>query len=109
MDREAQRLRRKGLRVDDMTEIKPEITRGNVWSILATLTAVASLALVVFGGFTSASTRVAIVEADVSIIKQQMIVREANERALSEKMSTMQGDIRVIRQILEGPGRTTPR
>lgn len=85
-----------------MTELKKEITTGNIWSIASTLITLATILVTVTLAYGRLSAKDDLHDLEIVNLKAEIGERKAAERATNESIATMRGDIRVIRQILEG-------
>jgi len=85
-----------------MTEVKKEVTTGNIWSMATTLITLATMLVTVTLAYGRLSARDELHSLEIANLKMEIAERKTAERAMNDALSTMRGDIRVIRQILEG-------
>jgi hypothetical protein len=85
-----------------MPQITSQITVGNIASIIATVLSILGAAIAVTNVVGNQNAQIAVHALRLNAIEAQLQENRQNERVLNEKMNGMQGDIRVIRQILEG-------
>lgn len=86
----------------DAVKPKPDITFGNILSMVTQIVSLIVMLVTVTLAYGRLQARDDVFDLRISAVEQQNAKREAAEIATSTRLSTMEGDIRVIRQILEG-------
>ena len=83
-------------------ETKNEITIGNAVSIFTTLVSMAVMLVTVTMAYGRLTTTDELYNVRITTLEQEIAARKVAEKELERQIGGMQGDIRVIRQILEG-------
>ncbi len=81
---------------------KPDVTLGNVLSIAMTLVSLIAVIVGMALSYGSLRAKDDVHDMRLAGLEAQLAKREQNEQAVNNRLSTMEGDLRVIRQILEG-------
>lgn len=81
---------------------KPDITMGNILSMATQIMSLIVMLVTVVLAYGRLQARDDVFDLRISSVEQQLAKREASEIATINRLSTIEGDIRVIRQILEG-------
>lgn len=85
--------------------VKREVTTGNLQSIATTLLSWATVLVAITLAYGRLTSKDDMHDMQIQQIRLELNKREAAEASMNEKLGNVQGDIRVIRQILEGkPG-----
>lgn len=87
-----------------MDAVKPrlDVSLGNILSIGMTVISLAAVIVTVSLSYGQLRARDDVHDMRIATIEAQLAKRETAEQAANQRLSTMEGDIRVIRQILEG-------
>lgn len=81
--------------------VKREITTGNLQSIATTLLSWATILVAITLAYGRLTSKDEMHDLQIQTIRNELAKREAAEMLTNEKIAIIQGDIRVIRQILE--------
>ena len=81
--------------------VKREITTGNLQSIATTLLSWATVLVAITLAYGRLTSKDDLHDMQLQQIRTELAKREAAELSVNDKLNTMQGDIRVIRQILD--------
>lgn len=87
-----------------MEAVKPklDITLGNVLSISMTVVSLITVVVTISLSYGSLRSKDEVHDMKIAAIETQLSKRELAEQSANSRLSTIEGDIRVIRQILEG-------
>lgn len=88
--------------------VKREVTTGNLQSIATTLLSWATVLVAITLAYGRLTSKDELHDLQLQQIRLELNKREAAEVSMNDKLATVQGDIRVIRQILEGKGGPMP-
>lgn len=86
---------------DEPMQVKKEVTRGNLWSILTTLLSFGTVLVTITLAYASLSAKNELQDMEIARMKHDITKVEAATIATAKDIGVIQGDIRVIRQILE--------
>lgn len=81
---------------------KPDITFGNILSMATQIMSLIVILVTVTMAYGRLQARDDVFDLRIAALETQLAKREAGEQSASNRLSTIEGDIRVIRQILEG-------
>jgi hypothetical protein len=87
----------------DPVKPKPDITLGNILSIVTQVVSLIVMLVTVVLAYGRLQAKDDVHDTRLAIIEAQIGKREVAEQAASSRLSIIEGDIRVIRQILESP------
>lgn len=86
----------------EVVKPKPDITLGNVLSIGMTLVSLVAVIVTITLSYGQLRAKDDVHDMRIASIETQLSKRELAEQSANQRLSTIEGDIRVIRQILEG-------
>ncbi len=89
--------------------VKKEITTGNLQSIATTVLSWATVLVALTLAYGKLTAKDDLLDAELARIKVDIARQETATALTVEKLSTIQGDIRVIKQILESQPRQPSR
>lgn len=86
----------------DAVRPKPDITFGNILSMVTQIVSLIVMLVTVTLAYGRLQARDDVFDLRISAVETALVKREAGEMNTTNRLSTIEGDIRVIRQILEG-------
>lgn len=86
----------------DAVRPKPDITFGNILSMATQIMSLIVMLVTVVLAYGRLQARDDVFDLRISAVETALVKREAGEMNTTNRLSTIEGDIRVIRQILEG-------
>lgn len=86
--------------------VKREVTTGNLQSIATTVLSWATVLVAITLAYGRLTGKDDLIEAELARVKVDVARQEAAGVIVNDKIATIQGDIRVIREILEGQRRS---
>lgn len=87
-----------------MEAVKPklDVTLGNILSIGMTVVSLVAIIVTVSLSYGQLRAKDDVHDMRIATVEAQLAKRELAEQSANQRLSTIEGDIRVIRQILEG-------
>lgn len=89
--------------------VKREVTTGNLQSIATTVLSWATILVAITLAYGRLTAKDDLMEADIARVKLDLAREQALGVATADKLNTIQGDIRVIKNILESQQRNDIR
>ena len=88
-----------------MEAVKPrlDVTLGNILSIGMTIVSLIAVIVTMSLSYGQLRAKDDVHDMQIAMVQAQLAKRELAEQSANQRLSTIEGDIRVIRQILEGP------
>lgn len=87
----------------DAVKTKPDITAGNLLSMAMTVVSLIAIIVTISLSYGNLRAKDDVHDMRIAAIESQLSKRELAEQAANQRLGTIEGDIRVIRQILESP------